>query len=53
MPCTVLMVAHRLSTVKGCDRIIVLKDGQIVEQGDYNSLIEKNGEFARLVRKQQ
>lgn len=53
MPCTVLMVAHRLSTVKGCDRIFVLKDGRIAEEGSYEELMAKNAEFARLVRKQQ
>ena len=49
---TVIMVAHRLSTVKDCDRIIMLADGKIAEQGNYEELIEKNGLFAELVRKQ-
>ena len=49
---TVIMVAHRLSTVKDCDRIIMLSDGVIAEQGTYEELIEKNGLFAELVRKQ-
>lgn len=50
--CTVVMVAHRLSTVAGFDRIVMLKDGEIVEEGSYEELMEKNGSFAELVRKQ-
>ena len=51
--CTVLMVAHRLSTVVNCDRIIMLKDGKIVEDGNYETLVNNNGAFAELVRRQQ
>ena len=50
---TVVMVAHRLSTIENFDRIIMLKDGVIVEEGSYEELITKNGQFAELVRKQQ
>ena len=50
--CTVLMVAHRLSTVMGCDRIFVMEGGHIVEEGTYDELIAENGAFAQLVRKQ-
>ncbi|MBR1828132.1 MAG: ATP-binding cassette domain-containing protein [Atopobiaceae bacterium] len=50
--CTVLMVAHRLSTVMGCDRILVMEGGRIVEEGTYDELMDKGGRFARLVRKQ-
>ena len=49
---TVLMVAHRLSTVKNCDRIVVLDGGKIVEQGTFEELMEMKGTFARLVEKQ-
>ena len=49
---TVLMVAHRLSTVMNFDRIVMLKDGVIVESGTYQELMEKNGLFAELVNKQ-
>lgn len=49
---TVIMVAHRLSTVKDCDRIVLFKDGCIAEEGTYHELIAKNGDFAELVRKQ-
>lgn len=50
---TIIMVAHRLSTVKGFDRIIMLEDGLIAEEGTYESLMEREGKFANLVRKQQ
>ena len=50
--CTVLMVAHRLSTVMGCDRILVMEGGQIVEDGTYDELMALDGTFAQLVRKQ-
>lgn len=53
LPCTVIMVAHRLSSVKDCDRIIMLKNGKIAEEGNYASLMEKDGDFAELVKKQQ
>ena len=50
--CTVIMVAHRLSTVRGCDRIIVLRDGRIAEQGGFDELMEQKGEFYELMRRQ-
>lgn len=53
MPCTVIMVAHRLSTIKDCDQIAMFKNGRIVEKGTYDELMEMDGEFASLVRKQQ
>ncbi len=51
--CTVVIVAHRLSTVKNCDRIVMIDEGSIIEEGTYAELMEKNGAFADLVRKQQ
>lgn len=51
--CTVIMVAHRLSTVKDCDRIIMIDEGMVKEEGTYEELMEKNGAFANLVRRQQ
>lgn len=50
---TRIVIAHRLSTIKQCDRIIVLDKGRIVEDGTYDKLVEQNGFFADLVRRQQ
>jgi ATP-binding cassette subfamily B protein len=50
---TVLIVAQRISTIKNADKIIVLDEGKIVEDGKYEELIEKNGFFAALVARQQ
>ena len=49
---TVLMVAHRLSTVINFDRIVMLKKGKIAESGTYDELMSANGLFAQLVNKQ-
>lgn len=45
---TIFMIAHRLSTIKEADEIFVLDKGSIVEQGTYEELLEKKGEFAYL-----
>ncbi len=49
---TVLIVAHRLSTVKNADHIVVLENGHIVEEGKHNALIAKKGHYFNLVRNQ-
>ncbi len=46
---TVLIIAHRLSTVQRADRIIVLDKGRIIEQGSHHELTEQNGPYSRLV----
>ena len=53
LKCTRIVIAHRLSTIKNCDRILVLNQGKILEEGTYDSLIEKNGYFAQLVERQR
>jgi ABC-type multidrug transport system fused ATPase/permease subunit len=50
---TVIMIAHRLSTLIDADKIIVLKDGVIVEEGAHNALIAHGGVYANLHRAQQ
>ncbi len=49
---TTIAIAHRLSTLRNMDRIIVLKDGQIVEQGHHKTLLRRGGEYARLWKMQ-
>ncbi len=49
---TVIAIAHRLSTIAAMDRLIVMDNGQIVEQGTHGQLLEKNGTYARLWRHQ-
>lgn len=50
---TTLVIAHRLSTVRDADRIVVMDQGRIVESGSHNELLEKNGYYARLWMQQQ
>ena len=49
---TTIVIAHRLATVRSADRIIVMDEGRIVEQGDHDSLIARNGLYARLAELQ-
>ncbi len=49
---TTIVIAHRLATVRSADRIIVMDEGQIVEQGDHDSLIAKNGLYSKLAELQ-
>jgi len=46
---TTLMIAHRLSTVREADNLVVLDDGVVVEQGTHETLVKKGGVYARLV----
>ncbi len=50
---TTIVIAHRLSTVIDADQIIVLNDGQIVEQGTFSGLLATDGHFAAMWRRQQ
>lgn len=49
---TTFVIAHRLSTVRHADRIVVLKDGRLVEEGSHKELLELGGEYSRLYRLQ-
>lgn len=52
MNVTRIVVAHRLSTIRNCDRIVVLENGNIAEEGNYDSLMQQRGLFYRLASRQ-
>ena len=53
MQITRIVVAHRLSTIQNCDRIYVMEDGKIVQQGNYDTLMkDQNGLFYQLASRQ-
>lgn len=52
MNVTRIVVAHRLSTIKNCDRILVLKDGSVAEEGSYEVLMARKGLFYQLANRQ-
>ena len=49
---TILLISHRISTVKNCDRIIVLKEGSIVESGTHEELLQQKTLYAELYNQQ-
>jgi ATP-binding cassette subfamily B protein len=49
---TTIAIAHRLSTLRNADKLIVMEKGEIVEQGTHEQLLQRNGIYADLVRKQ-
>ena len=53
MGLTRLVIAHRLSTIRHADRIVVMEEGQILQQGSFNELSNMPGPFADLMRRQQ
>mgnify|MGYP002672318518 FL=1 len=50
---TILMIAHRLSTVRNTDVILVMREGKIVEYGNHDDLVQKNGLYAQMYREQE
>jgi ATP-binding cassette subfamily B (MDR/TAP) protein 1 len=50
---TTIIIAHRLATVRNADRIIVMKDGNVEEEGEHDALVRANGVYAELVQAQQ
>ena len=49
---TTFIIAHRLSTITHADQIVVLDDGEIVETGTHESLMRKEGAYAKMIRRQ-
>ena len=49
---TTLIIAHRLSTVRSADRILVVREGRVADMGSHQELMEKNGDYAALYRTQ-
>ena len=50
---TMLMIAHRLTTVRNCDLILVVENGKIIEHGKHRELIEKNGTYYNMYVQQE
>lgn len=50
---TLIITAHRFSSVVDCDEILYMKDGQITERGSFEELMRQNGSFAHVYRVQQ
>ena len=47
-----IIITHRLSTIRNCDKILLMKDGKVIEQGNHDELMEKNGVYADLYNSQ-
>ena len=47
---TVIMIAHRLNTIKNCDNIFVMNEGEVIESGTHQDLLKNNGAYAHFLR---
>ena len=52
MKCTRITIAHRMSTIRECNRIIVLNGGRVAEEGSYDELVAKGGLFSEIIKRQ-
>ena len=52
MKCTRITIAHRMSTIRQCNRIIVLAGGRVAEDGSYDDLVAKGGLFSEIIKRQ-
>ena len=52
MKCTRITIAHRMSTIRHCNRIIVLSGGKVVEDGSFDELMAKGGIFSEMIKRQ-
>ena len=52
MKCTRITIAHRMSTIRECNRIIVLAGGRVAEDGSYDELVAKGGLFSEIIKRQ-
>lgn len=48
---TTIIIAHRLTTIENANQIIVIEDGEIIEQGTHDNLIDKNGSYSKMIRR--
>lgn len=49
---TMLFISHRLSSVKNCDKVFMLEEGRLIEEGSHKELMERNGSYAKMYRRQ-